>query len=286
MLKILLIGATGLIGSEMKRVLKERSGIVLLTPSSKKLNIISQTEVKQYFKKRNPNIVINCAGYTDVDGAEENNYQAYLLNQTAVFNLANACNKHRCKLVHLSTDFVFSGDSNNYKERSAPSPINRYGDSKLQGERAIFNQMSLEEFMIVRTSSPYSTRGKNFYTKILELSRTKSSIHVFKDIIMSPTNITNLCKQICELINNDVWIPIIHITDLGECSWYEFAKEICRDLFTIIKPSYYSERSRIANRPLNSSLSNELLIDLTKTKNIKLYMENWEISLNKMKEGN
>lgn len=254
-MKILITGSNGMLGHDLQEVLKANHELVLTT--SKTLDITDRDKTIEVISKNNPDIVINSAAYTDVDGCETNQELAYAVNGEGVRNLALACREVNCPLVHVSTDYVFDGTARDpISEDGEIGPISVYGKSKLKGEEAI--QEILEKFFIVRTAWLYGINGKNFPKTMLELAENHSQITVVYDEVGTPTYTPDLAYGISKLIETDFY-GIYHLTNSGSCSWCEFAKYIFdiagRDVEVI--PVTASEFSRPAPRPSYSVLKNE-----------------------------
>lgn len=254
-MKILITGSNGMLGHDLQEVLKANHELVLTT--SKTLDITDRDKTIEVISKNNPDIVINSAAYTDVDGCETNQELAYAVNGEGVRNLALACRQVNCPLVHVSTDYVFDGTARDpISEDGEIGPISVYGKSKLKGEEAI--QEILEKFFIVRTAWLYGINGKNFPKTMLELAENHSQITVVYDEVGTPTYTPDLAYGISKLIETDFY-GIYHLTNSGSCSWCEFAKYIFdiagRDVEVI--PVTASEFSRPAPRPSYSVLKNE-----------------------------
>jgi len=219
--------------------------------------------------KINPAIIVNAAAFTNVDSAEENFLSAKMVNCESVKTLAEICKELDIPLIHISTDYVFSGDLNReYKETDSTSPINNYGKSKLAGELAIQN--CLKKYIILRTSWIFSKKGRNFVNSIIELGKNRSSLNVVNDQFGGPTSAICVANAIREIIHkissqkfND-W-GIYHFSGKPFVSWYEFSKEIIRiavnkgviDKAPVINPIASSELLLRANRPMRVTLSSD-----------------------------
>ena len=248
-----------MLGHDLKEVLKNNHELVLTT--SKTLDITDKDKTIEIIKENNPDIVINSAAYTDVDGCETNQDLAYAVNGEGVKNLALACREADCPLVHVSTDYVFDGTAREpIAEDGEIGPISVYGKSKLKGEEAI--QEILDKYFIIRTAWLYGINGKNFPKTMLELAENHSEITVVYDEVGTPTYTPDLAYGISQLIETDYY-GIYHLTNSGNCSWCEFAKYIFevadRDVKVI--PVTASEFSRPAPRPSYSVLKNKKWIE-------------------------
>ena len=257
-MKILITGSSGMLGHDLTEVLKDKHELILTT--SKTLDITDKNGVIDFIYENNPDIVINSAAYTDVDGCETNQELAYSVNGEGVKNLAIACNEIGCPLVQISTDYVFNGKNERpWVEEDEVDPISVYGKSKLKAEEAILE--ILDKYFIVRTAWLYGINGKNFPKTMLELAQNHSQITVVYDEVGSPTYTPDLASKIAELIESDCY-GIYHITNSDSCSWCEFSRYIFEiagcDVEVI--PVTASEFARPAPRPSYSVLENKNLI--------------------------
>ena len=258
-MKILITGSNGMLGQDLRKVLDEKHELICTT--SKTLDITDKNQTIEVIKTFNPDIVINSAAYTDVDGCEENIDTAYAVNGEGVRNLALACREVDCSLVHISTDYVFNGKSERpWVEDDEVGPVSVYGKSKLQGEEAI--QEILDKFFIIRTAWLYGLNGKNFPKTMLELARNHSEISVVYDEVGSPTYTPDLTYGISQLIETDYY-GIYHMTNSGSCSWCEFAKYIFEVAGSDVEviPVTASEFARPAPRPSYSVLENKKWVE-------------------------
>ena len=253
-MKILITGSNGMLGHDLIEVLKDKHELLLTT--SKTLDITDGDSVMDFILKSNPDIVINSAAYTDVDGCESNPGLAYNVNGEGVKNLALACREVDCPLVHISTDYVFNGQNDRpWVEDDEIGPISIYGKSKLEGEEHI--KEILEKYFIVRTAWLYGVNGRNFPRTMLELAQNHSEITVVYDEVGTPTYTPDLAKGISELIETDYY-GTYHLTNSGNCSWCEFARYIFEvaDVDVNVIPVTASEFARPAPRPSYSVLEN------------------------------
>ncbi len=253
-MKILITGSNGMLGHDLIEVLKDNHELLLTT--SKTLDITDGDSVMDFIVKSNPDIVINSAAYTDVDGCESNPDLAYNVNGEGVKNLALACREVDCPLVHISTDYVFNGQNDRpWVEDDEIGPISIYGKSKLKGEEHI--KEILEKYFIVRTAWLYGVNGRNFPRTMLELAQKHSEITVVYDEVGTPTYTPDLAKGISKLIETDYY-GTYHLTNSGNCSWCEFARYIFEvaDVDVNVIPVTASEFARPAPRPSYSVLEN------------------------------
>ena len=222
-MKVLITGSNGMLGHDLIDVLDGKHELIKTT--SKSLDITDEDKVKDYIVNENPDIVINSAAYTDVDGCETNEEIAYKVNGEGVKNLALACKVVDCPLVHISTDYVFNGENNKpWMEDDEVGPISIYGKSKLQGEEAI---------------------------------ETHDTLTVVTDEIGTPTYTLDLAQAIAELIETEYY-GIYHITNSDYCSWFDFAKYIfeVKNIDVNVVPVTAEEFARPASRPHYSVLNN------------------------------
>ena len=258
-MKIFITGSNGMLGHDLIEALKDNHELVLTT--SRTLDITDKEQVFDFISQNKPDIVINSAAYTDVDGCEENQDLAYSVNGEGVKNLAFACREADSALLHISTDYIFNGENTRpWVEDDEIGPISVYGKSKLKGEQAILE--ILDKFFIVRTAWLYGVNGRNFPKTMLELAENHSQITVVYDEVGTPTYTPDLAKAISQLIETEHY-GIYHITNSGSCSWCEFARYIFevagKDVEVI--PVTAAEFARPAPRPHYSVLENRNWIE-------------------------
>lgn len=242
-IKTLIIGSSGMLGSDLCKVFPDA---VKLTHHD--LDITDREQVIESILKIKPDVVINAAAYTNVDGCEDNKELAFQVNGSGPGYIAEACARAGAKLVHFSTDYVFDGSKKEYIESDIPDPINVYGDSKLLGEKKIIENM--DDYRIVRISWLFGIHGKNFVETMLKLSGEMDTVKVVNDQFGKPTYTMDLANKIREIIELDP--GIYHITNDGICSWYEFASSIIDNVI----PCTSEEFQRKAKRPKYSVLVN------------------------------
>lgn len=228
-MKYLITGATGQLGREWVRYLKYR-GLSYKAYSSAELDITDLEAVIQKTENVQPDLVINCAAYTDVDGAESESEKAFIVNETGVKNLANVCESVGAKLVHYSTDYVFSGSEedqqkypNGYPEDADTNPVNVYGKSKEAGEKIL--QHSECDWMLVRVSWLCGRYGDNFIKTMLRLGSKRDELSVVDDQIGCPSlafDVVEKTHQLIEKMENGVF----HISCKGKISWADLAEEV------------------------------------------------------------
>ena len=225
---ILVTGGNGQLGCSLRLASAESEHRYIFT-DVEELDITSAEAVEAFFQSEHPDVVVNCAAYTAVERAEEDESQADLINHKAVALLATACQRHDATLIHISTDYIFSGEGDTpYTEECAPAPINAYGRTKLSGERAV--EESGCKSIILRTSWLYSEFGNNFVKTMQSLMTTRSEVRVVADQIGTPTYAGDLATAITYIINSGQLgkCGTYHYSNEGACSWYDFACEIAR----------------------------------------------------------
>lgn len=225
MSRILITGANGQLGQCFKQI-EEQFDLKLVFASRETLDITDQEVVEQELNTHQYDYLINCAAYTAVDAAEENETAASLINETAVGFISKACKKHSVHLVHISTDFVFDGlKTSPYTAEDATNPQSVYGSTKRAGEERI--EESGAAYSVIRASWLYSNFANNFYKTIIRLAQTKDQINVVNDQIGVPVSAQELAKQLLQLISKKK-LPtgILHFAHSGHCSWMEFAQKI------------------------------------------------------------
>lgn len=253
-MKILIIGSEGMLGHDLVDILSKENEVSTTT-----IDTLDITDIKKTIdtvKNINPDLVINAAAFTDVNGSEAKQDLAYKVNGIGTRNVAVACKETDSALVYICTDYVFDGKKGtSYAEYDQPNPLSVYGKTKLQGETFIRDILS--KFYIVRTSWLYGYNGPNFITTMLKLAETRDSISVVNDQVGSPTYTVDLAKSIAELIKKPTY-GIYHITNSGECSWYEYAKEIFEiaEIEIAVNPVSTEEYPQPAPRPKYSVLEN------------------------------
>lgn len=220
-MRVLITGAEGQLGIELVNRL-QAYGYETFGFGRDELDITDNVQVSRVFGQVNPQLVIHAAAYTNVNGAELESDQAYLVNETGTAIVASAAEQLRAKLVYVSTDYVFDGTSAEpYNENHSTSPLNVYGKSKLAGEQAV--QRLHSRFFVVRTSWMYGMYGDNFLMKMLRLSQERDKLSIVDDQTASPTYTADLAECMIRLVQTEHY-GIYHVSNSGECSWYEFAK--------------------------------------------------------------
>lgn len=269
-MKILVTGAKGQLGSQLIDIInkgeselgyipKEIRSAEVIEKSSKDLDITDFNRVKELICEIKPDVIINAAAYTNVDECETNEELAFKVNALGARNLAIVCNNIGARLVHISTDYVFSGEGNKpFREYDKTCPQSVYGKSKMMGDD--FVKEFCSKYFIVRPSWVYGYNGKNFVYTILKTAKEKGSLKVVKDQKGNPTNVEDIVHHILKLIVTEEY-GVYHCSGHGECSWYDFASKII-ELANIpceVIPCTTEEYSRIAKRPGYSVLDNMML---------------------------
>lgn len=256
-MKILVTGAYGQLGNALQRELAGDNNIEAIFTDADSLDITDPTALDRFFEDNPVEIVVNCAAYTAVDKAESDDLKAAAINTAAVGNLGQAASKHGIKVIHISTDYVFSGESfRPYKENDEPYPQSIYGRTKLEGEGLLTS--FCKDTIIIRTAWLYSEFGNNFVKTMLRLSGERDEINVVSDQIGSPTYAGDLASAIHTIISNKNWQPgIYHFTNEGVASWYDFTKAIFEisEKNTRVNPIPTAQYPTPAKRPLYSVLS-------------------------------
>jgi dTDP-4-dehydrorhamnose reductase len=256
----LITGGSGQLGIAVSQELGER-GLVFRTPNSQELDITLRPLVPKFIADMSPKIIVNCAAWTDVDGAEKTEALALRVNSDGAENVARGAKLCRAKLIHISTDYVFSGDSNApWQVNDTIKPQSAYGRTKAVGESRVMATHP-ENSSIVRTAWLYSPWGNNFAKTITRLAMHGDGVvRVVNDQIGQPTSATDLAKQLVELGLSDSPVGIYHGTNSGNSTWFDFAHEIFKlagaNVNRVI-PVSSSEYPRPAKRPSYSVLSHE-----------------------------
>ncbi|MBP9104410.1 MAG: dTDP-4-dehydrorhamnose reductase [Chitinophagaceae bacterium] len=223
---ILVTGANGQLGSELKKLSSAYSQYTFTFLTRDEFPLNDTVRIKDYLKSNQFDFLINCAAYTAVDKAESEKELAWQINATAVGVLAAACRDNIIKFLHISTDYVFDGTAKEpYKVDDLTNPQTVYGASKLEGERLAMNENS--DAIIIRTSWVYSSYGNNFMKTMLRLFQEKEQISVVNDQIGSPTYAADLAEVIMKMISSGQWYEgIYHFSNEGVISWFDFAGAI------------------------------------------------------------
>ncbi len=269
-MKLLITGSKGQLGNELSKILangeselgrlpEQVQGCEVTAVDVDELDITDMAAVGAFLQKERPDVLINCAAMTNVNGCESSQDVAMKVNAIGARNLARGCEQIGCKLVHVSTDYVFAGDGDRpYVEWDVCNPQSVYGTSKLLGEQYVRDFCT--RYFIVRTAWLYGYVGGNFVKTISKLARERGEVTVVSDQRGNPTNAADLAYHLVRLATTEEY-GVYHCTGTGECSWYDFACEIIR-LFGIdakVKPCTTEEYPTPAKRPSYSSLDNMML---------------------------
>ncbi len=282
-MNILVTGSNGQLGSEIKDLVKTYTKFNFFFGDLPDLDICNRDQLEVFFQQHNINVVINCAAYTAVDKAEEDVIIAEKVNVEGVLNIVNILEKVKGKLIHISTDYVFDGNSFlPYQESDEVKPIGIYGNSKRSGELAVIN--SNIDGIIIRTSWLYSVYGNNFVKTMLKLGNEKDKLSVIFDQVGSPTNASDLAKACLDILifSNENNINskgnLYHFSNEGVASWYDFSVAIMAfgKVNCHIKPIETKDYPRQAKRPHFSVLNK------SKIKNdFEIVIPYWRDSLEK-----
>ena len=263
---VLITGGFGQLGEALLNVSGGKKYDYVAVGSSH-LDICDEERVEEWVWGLRAKAVINCAAYTNVEAAEEEAEKANMVNGKGVATLAKVCRRYGVPIVHISTDYVFGGDTERttpYNEENSPAPINAYGASKLLGEQAL---ASYKQAVVIRTSWLYSPWGKNFYRTIDSLSHTQPEISVVEDQRGTPTSALSLARFVIDIIESRKlrkMSGIYHFSDVGEATWYDFARAIVELNGTecCVKPTTSALRASRAPRPHYSVLGHRRITEL------------------------
>lgn len=253
-MKVMIVGAEGMLGHDLVDVLSKENEVTTSTIHT--LDITDLDKTIGTVKNNAPDVLIHAAAFTDVDGSESNPDLAYKVNAIGTRNVAVACREAESAMVYLCTDYVFDGTNTvPYREYDQTKPLGVYGKTKHTGE--VYIRDILNKFYIVRTSWLYGYHGPNFVATMLELAKTNDTISVVNDQIGSPTYTVDLSNAIARIIKRPSY-GIYHVTNSEHCSWYDFAREIFKqaNVDVEVKPVSTEEFPRPAPRPKYSVLEN------------------------------
>lgn len=256
MTEILITGATGQLGSELRNLLDERN-VAYDAFDSHGLDITDEETVMKKVEELQPKVIYHCAAYTAVDNAEDQ-YKAanWQVNETGTQNIAQAAKKVGALLVYVSTDYVFDGiNPGEYKEDDPTNPKNEYGKAKLAGEEIV--KQTLDNYYIVRTSWVFGKYGRNFVYTMLRLAKDHDRLTVVNDQFGRPTWTRTLAEFVTYLVDNKSPYETYQLSNDDSCSWYEFAKEILADKDVEVAPVTSKEYPQKAYRPRHSIMSLE-----------------------------
>jgi len=294
-MRILVTGKNGQLGRSIHKLVNtdtkidnNQSSNDFIFVGREELDLSNNNSIINYFDNHDKfDVIINCAAYTAVDKAEKEQEFANQVNHLAVKKLASIANKQQARLIHISTDYVFDGESDKpYIETDTTNPINVYGKTKLAGEKALQAVMPMNA-IIIRTSWMYSEYGNNFVSTMLRLGKERDELNVVSDQIGSPTYATNLAGAVLEIIKNKEFseesqaTQIYHYSNEGGISWYEFAKEIFKiaKIDCKVNPITTQQYPTPAKRPINTIMSVDKIVGI-----FSLNTPNWKESLIKFRK--
>ncbi len=284
-MKIMITGCNGQLGNELQSIIRNGYSEIGTIPIEFKkatvipvdidtLDITDYEAVLMFTSVKRPDLIINCAAMTNVDGCESNYETAFKVNAVGVRNLAVCAEKIGAKLIHVSTDYVFAGDATKpYVEWDLVDPQSVYGASKALGEKYALS--FCDKCFIVRTSWLYGYIGKNFVKTVRRVIRERGGITVVNDQRGNPTNANDLAHHLLKLAVTEEY-GIYHCTGSGECSWYDFAVKIaeCSGFPNTVKPCTSDEYPSPTKRPAYSSLRN-LALECS----VGDEMRDWQVAL-------
>ncbi len=275
-MNILITGANGQLGNEMRTLSAEYIAHTYFFTDVDELDITDEKAVRQFMDDNTINIVVNCAAYTAVDAAEDNRELADKLNNIAAGFLAAAAQAKGAAIIHISTDYVFDGTNHTpYTEEEPTCPPSAYGFTKLAGENNVLKQC--EKSAVIRTAWLYSSYGNNFVKTMLRLGRERDSLGVVFDQVGTPTYANDLARAIFSIIEHGIVPGVYHFSNEGVCSWYDFTKAIHRIAGITdckVSPLHTTDYPAKAPRPQYS------VLDKTKIKQTYgIEIPHWEESL-------
>jgi len=282
MKNILVTGANGQLGQAIKHTASKYPSFNLLYTDIDTLDICNKDAISSYLEKNFIHTIINTAAYTAVNQAEGEESKAYRINSEAVQNLAQSAGETGCKVIHISTDYVFDGKNCiPYKETDATHPESVYGRTKLAGE--VILQSTWQESIIIRTSWLYSEYGNNFVNTMLKLGKEKRELPVVFDQVGTPTYAGDLAEVLFAILKQeekDIFLPgIYHFSNEGVCSWYDFARKIMElaGLYCNVYPIETKDYPTPAPRPSYSVLNKAKIKEA-----YNITIPHWEMSLKAM----
>lgn len=259
-MKVLVTGVKGQLGFDVMNELKKR-GIDAIGVDIEEMDITDAACVERVMNNNHPDAVIHCAAYTAVDAAEDNEELCRRINADGTRNIANMCGKLDCKLVYISTDYVFDGEGTRpWEPDDERHPLNVYGQTKYEGELAV--ESALEKYFIVRIAWVFGVNGKNFIKAVLNKAKTTDKLTVVDDQFGSPTYTYDLARLLVDMVQTDKY-GFYHATNEGICNWYEFACEIFRQAGAGVEvaPVSAAEYPAKAKRPSNSRMNKDKLTE-------------------------
>lgn len=276
MINLLVTGSSGQLGQCLRQLLLSATDISCYFAAREDLDITNSDELQRFFSDHNFDYCINTAAYTNVEKAESEQKEAFLINAEGAYSLAKACKKHNVVLLHISTDYVFDGMAKTpYQEQDPTNPLNVYGASKLKGEQHIGDTWN--KHFIIRTSWLYSQYGQNFLNSMLQFAKQKKALTITTQQKGTPTNANDLAQMLVTIIKTgNARYGVYHFSNQGEATWYDFAKAIFKatgeiDTVNLAKTEHYAT---FAKRPSYSVLNCNKLKDT-----LGITYRNWEDSL-------
>ena len=283
---VLVTGSEGQLAKHISEESREEKGLTFIFLEKRNLNIANKERLEDFFNSKKIDILINCAAFTNVDGAESDEERANEVNYFAVKYLSEFAEIHDFNFVHISTDYVFDGKKRfPYHEKDKTNALGAYAKSKLKGEEAILNSRC--KSIILRTSWLYSSFGNNFVKTITSLAKERESLKVVNDQFGSPTSAQDFSKAIIHMIKSEAFHAaskkkeIFHFSNSEVCSWYDFAVEIIKalNLECVIEPCSSEEYKTEVERPPYSALDNNKF-----SNNFDFKIDHWKIALNNLLE--
>lgn len=257
-MKVLVTGVKGQLGHDVVGELEKR-GLEAVGVDIEEMDITDAFSVERVIKEAAPDAVIHCAAYTAVDAAEEHEELCRRVNGEGTANIAGVCKELDCKMIYISTDYVFGGEGERpWEPEDERAPKSVYGQTKYEGELAVQN--TLDKYFIVRIAWVFGINGSNFVKTMLKLSKTRKSLTVVNDQFGSPTYTYDLAKLLVDMVQTEKY-GVYHATNEGVCSWYEFACAIFKEagIEMEVLPVSTAEYGAKAQRPANSRMSKEKL---------------------------
>jgi dTDP-4-dehydrorhamnose reductase len=283
-MKILVTGKNGQLGKSIHKIVTNNEQTdEFVFVGREELDLSDGNNIAHYFEGNAFDIIINCAAYTAVDRAEEEQDLANQVNHLAVKQLAQIAKNQQAKLIHISTDYVFDGEGGKpYTETDDTNPINVYGKTKLAGEQAL-KEILPTDAIIIRTSWVYSEYGNNFVKTMLRLGKQRDELNVVSDQMGSPTYATDLANAILDTVQNKTFkevgreTQVYHYSNVGEISWHEFTKEIFElaDIQCSVSPITTEQYPAPAKRPKNTLMNKDKIVET-----FSVNIADWKESLN------
>lgn len=260
-MKVLVTGVYGQLGYDVVKELEKRGHTAIGTDVDN-MDITDAAAVRSVLTEANPDVVIHCAAYTAVDAAEDNIDLCRRINAEGTANIARVCKALDCKMIYISTDYVFDGEGTHFwQPDDLRNPLNVYGQTKCEGELAV--ESLLTKYYIVRIAWVFGINGKNFIKTMLNLGKTRDKLTVVCDQVGSPTYTFDLARLLVDMAETDKY-GRYHATNEGLCSWYEFACEIFKQAgydHVTVSPVSSDQYPAKAKRPSNSRMSKDKLTE-------------------------